>query len=139
MLLKRLTPTGVSHELLKTSNSYGNETPLVQAVRNCDTGLLDCLFRAGADLDLEGGPDGTALSTACKLGFLPAVQFLVRNGANMSIEKDGLFYNAIETAAEFPDIVWWLLVANTPINSNSAGIPKPKFQRILWGCLDRFW
>ncbi|EJT68530.1 hypothetical protein GGTG_13899 [Gaeumannomyces tritici R3-111a-1] len=79
------------------------------------------LYPGGADPELEGSAEGTALMTACSHGRIEAVKILVRSGARVAYvkrppgEDDGgdgtpVIQNALEYARGFPEIVRWLLV-----------------------------
>ncbi|KAL8294727.1 hypothetical protein RB600_000601 [Gaeumannomyces tritici] len=79
------------------------------------------LHHGGADPELEGSAEGTALMAACSHGRLEAVKMLVRSSARVAYVKrppgggdddDGtpVVQNALEHARGFPEIVRWLLV-----------------------------
>ncbi|KAL8296137.1 hypothetical protein RB600_001568 [Gaeumannomyces tritici] len=79
------------------------------------------LYPGGADPELEGSAEGTALMTACSHGRIEAVKILARSGARVAYvkrppgEDDGgdgtpVIQNALEYARGFPEIVRWLLV-----------------------------
>ncbi|KAL8375571.1 hypothetical protein RB599_002048 [Gaeumannomyces hyphopodioides] len=73
------------------------------------------LHHGGADPELEGSAEGTALMAACSHGRLEAVKVLVRSGARVAYVKrppggPPVIQNALEHARGFPEIVRWLLV-----------------------------
>lgn len=68
------------------------------------------LVRAGALVNLEGGPYGTALMAASAYGRLPVLRFLVRNGGLLCYTKLGKWHSAVAAARHHPKIVRWLLV-----------------------------
>ena len=47
---------------------------------------------------------------ACAAGRLLAVKSLVRKGAKICYTRDGRLYSALRAAANFPEIVRWLIV-----------------------------
>jgi len=111
-LFRRLPSARVIREIntIPTRGSI-RETPLCQAARCGDRKMLDLLVHAGAELDLEGGPQSTPLLTACKEGRLSSVVHLVRMGAKVFSSKNGQECTAVQAAALFPEIIQWLLVA----------------------------
>lgn len=68
------------------------------------------LHNAGAMVNLEGGGEGTPLMGACKAGRLDVVKYLVRSGALLDYEKNGVQVSAFLKAASYPKIQRWLLV-----------------------------
>ncbi|TVY37053.1 Serine/threonine-protein phosphatase 6 regulatory ankyrin repeat subunit B [Lachnellula subtilissima] len=111
LLFKRLGFARAS-QMINTpfSETYIRETLLTKASKSGDTRGLDVLIQAGANLELEGCPEGSALNAACHEGRLASVIYLIRAGANIFGIKDGLEFTAVQSAQDFPAIVEWLLV-----------------------------
>jgi ankyrin repeat protein len=111
LLFKRLPASRISREantVLPRENI--KETMLVTAARRGDQPTMDLLIKIGAELELEGGPYGSPLLTACNQGVLSSVRYLTRRGANIFSRKNGEEQNAIQAAKLFPEIIHWLLV-----------------------------
>lgn len=85
-------------------------SPLYVAAIEGAVMVLSLLLREGADLEVEGGHEGTALMGACAAGRLPSVKHLVRAGAKISYIKDDKLFTAIHAARYFPSVIRWLLV-----------------------------
>jgi ankyrin repeat protein len=109
-LLKRLPGTRVSTEIDKVSPYGRRGTLLAQAAIIDAPKLLEILIRAGATIDREGSPGGTALLVACTGGRFSSVRYLIRAGANIFGARNGATVSAIQAAKSFPNIVQWLLV-----------------------------
>lgn len=99
---------------------------LFSAVANNDLASVQSLYNAGVDLNQSATYDTestNALNVASQLGFLPIVQFLVTNGANVSaVDENG--NPPLMRAAMFGRLeVAKVLVANgaSPNQGNSAG------------------
>jgi ankyrin repeat protein len=87
-------------------------TALYQVAAGKPSRNIDLLLAAGADLELEGGPCGTALMGACDAGRLESVKVLVRYGAKIEyLNSAGVVVSAIKTAKYHPVLVRWLLVS----------------------------
>ena len=109
MLLRRLPKELIPTLLRHRHVTLG--TPLYSAsTLYADINSIKHLLDEGADVELEGGRDGTPLMGACANGRLEAVKILVDNGARTSYSKDGETISALRVAKNHPDIVRWLLV-----------------------------
>ncbi|KAK1854840.1 nacht and ankyrin domain protein [Colletotrichum chrysophilum] len=73
--------------------------PLQIAVMRRDIKLFEVLIDAGVDIDADCGYFGTALHTACILGFDDVVAWLLQHGANLNA-KGGPFEHALQAAAQ---------------------------------------
>ena len=111
-LLKRI-PSSLIKTLLNHRAKYGG-TPLYAACTEASPrwqhDVIDTLLQAGADLEHEGGDQGTPLMGACATGRLSAVKLLLSKGAKISYERDGQIISALNAAKHFPEIVRWILV-----------------------------
>jgi len=111
LLFKRLGFARASSMInIPFSESFVRETLLTKASKYGDIRELDVLIQAGANLELEGCPEGTALNAACHEGQLTSVIYLIRAGASIFGSKDGLEFTAVQSAQDFPEILEWLLV-----------------------------
>ncbi|KAI1413183.1 ankyrin repeat-containing domain protein [Hypoxylon sp. FL1857] len=72
---------------------------------------LENILTIGADLEQECGKHGTALMISATNGRLDAVKYLVRKGAKLSYERNGIARSAITAALEHEEVLHWLLVA----------------------------
>ena len=65
-------------------------TPMIFAVRNREIALLEYLIEAVQarrdQLEIESGDGHTALTKACEIGFIPAMDVLYNNGARLNHE-----------------------------------------------------
>jgi ankyrin repeat protein len=111
-LLFKLLPTSrISREVNAVPSRLNfKETMLVIAARLGNPPTMDLLIKMGAELELEGGPHGTPLLTACNQRVLSSVRYLIRRGANIFSRKNGKEQSAIQAAQLFPEIIQWLLV-----------------------------
>ncbi|KAL0930309.1 ankyrin unc44 [Colletotrichum truncatum] len=112
-LLKRLP----KEKKLEMVNSIPTAfiSPLCNAVVQDEMGCLHTLLAHGADVDVEGSVEGSALMVACAIGRFDAVRVLVYRGAKIAYDTvlaDGcrVFRSALAYAEPFPEIVRWLLV-----------------------------
>jgi ankyrin repeat protein len=73
---------------------------------------IETLIKAGADLEVDGGPCGTPLIGACDAGKLENVKVLVRYGAKLTYQnKAGDIVSAVRAARYHWMVVRWLLVS----------------------------
>ncbi len=107
--LLRRVPKDLAASLLAHRALMGG-TPLYAAATSSSEVVIDMLFDAGADVELEGGDHGTPLMGACAAGRLEVVKALVRKGASTSYRKDGKLFSALSTARLHPNVIRWLLV-----------------------------
>ena len=107
----RLFLARVPKEIVARDINFSGEfvSPLYRAAVQGALMVLGLLIRRGADLEVEGGGEGTPLMAACAAGRLPAVKYLVRAGAKMFYTKDGKSVTAVRAARHFPLVVRWLL------------------------------
>lgn len=87
-----------------------SQTPLCEAAASGSIEYMDILLKTGADIEALSESSGTALITACLVGQLSSVRFLVRRGAKMDIVWRGRSVNALQAAQGNHRIVEWLLV-----------------------------
>jgi ankyrin repeat protein len=89
---------------------HTNMSPLYRDTICNNVHKMRIWHKAGAMLNLEGGPEGTPLMAACKTGRFDAVKYLVGNGAVLSYSKNGRVLSAIAMSSSHPKIQRWLLV-----------------------------
>ena len=89
-----------------------SHTPLYYAAAASQLEVMSLLLRSGADINLVGGPEGTAVMISAAYGREDAVKFLVRLGASTSYVSDdtGAMISIYDKAKGFPAIQRWLLV-----------------------------
>ena len=104
-LPKELVPTLLRHRDVTLGTPLYSASTLYHDIKS-----IKLLLDVGADLELEGGRDGTPLMGACANGRLEAVKILVDNGAKTSYSKDGETISVLQAANNHPDVVRWLLV-----------------------------
>lgn len=86
-------------------------TPLCMFAMHGDLRSLEALLDAGADINYEGSPDGSALMVACSVGTLASVKLLIRRGApECYLGPGGVVRSALASARSFNAVVTWLLV-----------------------------
>jgi hypothetical protein len=85
-------------------------SPLCNAARRGNLEALEILIQYGADLELEGCDEGTALMSACHAGHMQTITHLVRAGAKLSYAKGGKFRSALLAGKKFDVVLKWLLV-----------------------------
>lgn len=111
---------GKRHTKSHTRQQYrGNDTrPLYCASRWGWTDVVKVLLDHGADVNLVGGPIGTALQAAALGGRLEIVQLLLRNGAriNHAVGSHGTALSAAASNGQ-DDAVRHLLDAGADINT----------------------
>jgi ankyrin repeat protein len=130
-LLRRAPPSTGLQEYLNLSCPVG--TPLYSSVIWADSSIAEKLIEKGAEINLVGGPLGTALIAACSMGKLEAVILLLRKGAELEcVQHDGTIITA-EAAAKQHDQVLSLLerfrmkgmeALDEPIPAKQADIGK---------------
>ena len=112
-VLKRLPPDLIPK--LLAHRAFLGGTPLYAACTatppRFENDAINMLLDAGADLEHEGGDDGTPLMGACAFGRFAVVKLLVSKGARLCYEKDGRTISALHAARNYPKIKRWLLVA----------------------------
>jgi len=109
-LLRRLgRQTGTA--LLNKKPQY-RHTPLYDAAAMDQCRILELLLAYEVDLDMVGGPLGSALMAAATYGRLEAVEVLVDAGAATSYFSvhDATTKSAFVQAMHFPKVQRWLLV-----------------------------
>lgn len=74
--------------LLEARDQWGNP-PLLQAVSRSDINALEDLLRRGAYIESRGNNGFTALAAASYMGFVPAVQLLIANHADLNVMSTG--------------------------------------------------
>ena len=109
-LLKRLGPTS-SKKLLNFKPSH-RDTPFCAAAITGRIRVMELMLEHGADINVIGGYEGTALMIAAAYGRERAVKFLLRLGASTSYldATTGTTISVFDKAKHFPDIQRWLLV-----------------------------
>jgi ankyrin repeat protein len=109
-LLRRLGRQ-TSTALLNKKPQY-RHTPLYDAAARDQCRILELLLAYEVDLDMVGGPLGSALMAAATYGRLEAVEVLVDAGAAISYfsVEDATTKSAFVQAMHFPRIQRWLLV-----------------------------
>lgn len=109
---KRRQQLGHSDPFIEFEPEGESFSPLFYAARANSMGAMNSLLDAGADIDFEGSPDGTALMAVCAMGEITPVKLLVRRGASTVYvsKRDGNVKSAVMAAQAFPKVVRWLLV-----------------------------
>ena len=111
-VLKRLPPDLIP-KLLAHQAVIGR-IPLYAACTTAsplfENDAINMLLDAGADLEHEGGDEGTPLVEACATGRFAVVKLLVSNGAKLYYEKDGHSISALYARNNFQrsDYGCWL-------------------------------
>lgn len=109
-LLRRLGPE-FSKSLLNFKPNNSN-TPLYNAAATDEVKVIQLMLQHGADMDLEGGLEGSPMMVAAAYGRFRTVRLLVSAGALSSYfdSKTVTAISALEKAMCFPKIQRWLLV-----------------------------
>lgn len=105
-LLERV-PIDKANEYVNFSSAAG--TPLYCSAVRGNIPVMQSLLHRGAQINLVGGPLGTPLLAACKIGRLEVVSFLLKKRAIIDdINNDGTISSAIEAARDHDDILMLL-------------------------------
>ena len=108
--LCRALPTPVTRRLVNLTPRLWL-APLCQAAAANDTASTEILLGYGAEIDLEGSPEGSPLMVAASFGRLEMVKFLVRAGAKLEYTNEkGNYRNAFVSAQTHPHIIEWFLL-----------------------------
>jgi ankyrin repeat protein len=113
--------THAMHSLLRYFSEADRHKLMTMRMKNGDTVLADCALyddpddirayiKAGAHLEATCKNGDTALLAACRVGHLPPVACLVRQGAKLEYEHHGRMLNVYKAACGHPEIIKWLLV-----------------------------
>ena len=86
------------------------DSPLYMATLAGNFDVMPALLDAGAEIDLEGGEEGTPLMAACTAGRLSAVKLLLQRGASMCYTKEGRRVSALHAARYDARMTKYLLV-----------------------------
>ena len=106
----RALPTPVARRLVNLTPKLWL-APLCQAAAANDYASAEILLRHGAEIDLEGSPEGSPLMIACSFGRLDMVKFLVRAGAKLEYTNEtGDYKNAFVSAQPHTHIIEWFLL-----------------------------
>lgn len=76
----------------------------------CHNAIIECLLNAGADINVNGGPFGSALQAAALSGKVDVVQLLLEKGASIDY-KGGIYGSA-------------LTIARNRLDDKIAGFPE---------------
>lgn len=79
------------HSSLPASHVLAPPTP--------STTTLQRLSKCGADVNLQGGKHGTALSAACSWDYPEAVELLLNHGANIHLQDYAAWYSVTRRIA----------------------------------------
>jgi ankyrin repeat protein len=120
---------------------------LCATARSASKSIIAKLLDLGADMEIEGSEDGTALMTACASGQLEIVQLLVRRGARVQyVNEHGMSRSAVVAARHHPNIQKWLLSSRfrcQPMLTSTAFSSdhelKPIFKYKLENVEAQFW
>ncbi|KAI9687050.1 MAG: hypothetical protein M1822_002460 [Bathelium mastoideum] len=85
-------------------------TLLYLAVALNEISVIQFFLNIGAEVDADGGPEGTALMAAATAGRLDAVRLLVDAGASITYWDRGHLMNGVKAAKHHPDVLRWFLV-----------------------------
>jgi len=109
-------------------------SPLCNVAIRGYTGDVRLFLRYGADVEMEGCDQGTALMAAAAHGRLDAVKVLVGAGARVAyVDGRGVVRDAVALAAACRPVQEWLLVGrytdpNRLTESGEAGRPEPEIR-----------
>jgi ankyrin repeat protein len=84
-------------------------TPLYGAASRGNISIMEKLLEKGAKINLIGGLSGSPLMIACMLGYIEAVAWLLRRGAELQSTKvDGTTITAEEAAQQHESVLFLL-------------------------------
>ncbi|KAF2235008.1 ankyrin [Viridothelium virens] len=107
-VLRKLKACGAL-QIINHKPTYDVSLLYLATARN-QISVLQALLDAGANVDAEGGPEGTALMCAAGAGRLEAVRLLVNAGADVAYQKKSRILSAVAVARDHPKVLQWLLI-----------------------------
>lgn len=117
--LSRALPRDILRKVLNLEPQRGR-SPLCEAASYDFVDIIENCLSAGADIDFEGCPTGSALMVASTCGSLKAVKFLIsRNASTHYVGANG--YRDCYTLAGTDEIRNWLLVGRFSERSTIQG------------------
>lgn len=105
----RALPVPVARRLANTTPRLWY-SPLCQAAASNEVSSAHFLLDHGAEIEMEGSPEGSPLMIACSFGRLNMVKLLVRRGARLEYTNDkGGYRSAFASMQSHPHLVKWFL------------------------------
>ena len=105
----RALPVPVARRLTNTTPRLWY-SPLCQAAASDEVSSARFLLDHGAEIEMEGSPEGSPLMTACSFGRLNMVKLLVRRGARLEYTNEkGCYRSAFDSMQPHPYLVKWFL------------------------------
>ena len=101
-------------------NAMNNESLVYIAARSGSLEMVNALLNAGADPNLEGGHERTALQVACRAGSADIVETLLEHGANAS-SHGGKSGSPLQAACDWPSLRTVKLLVGVPVDVNYVG------------------
>ena len=105
------------------------ESLLYIAARCGSLGIVNALLDAGADPNIQGGQESTALQVACCGGSVDIVETLIKHGANANL-YGGKSGSPLQAACAWPSLQTVKLLVEVPVDVNYVG-KKPSVSCVL--------
>ena len=115
-------------DLYQSSTTMNDEGLVYVAARCGSLELVNALLEAGADPNIEGGHECTALQVACRGGSAEVVETLLKHGANASL-YGGKSGSPLQAACACPSLRTVKLLVGVPADVNYVG------KKLLVSCL----
>ncbi|CAN9208740.1 unnamed protein product [Alternaria alternata] len=106
------------------------DTVLIESAIGSGPDFIQVCVKAGAQLELTRKNGDTALLAACRVGQLPSVAYLVRQGAKLEYKHRGRSLNAHAAACQHPEVIKWLLVKRWTEQGKLGSEPADSGERV---------